>query len=171
MENSMRILKKLKTELICVYAQSLSHIQHFATCGLQPARFLCPWNFPGKNTGIGFHFLLQGIFPTQGSNLHLLSLLHWQADSLPLGATGTNIQSSNSPSGKYPKEIKTLTWKDTCSSMFTAALFIIAKIGRQPVSCNGWMDKEVVIHTHTLEYYLAKLFYITQCLSRFLSTL
>ena len=36
--------------------------------GLQPARRLCPWNSPGKNTGVGFHSLLQGIFPTQGSN-------------------------------------------------------------------------------------------------------
>ena len=40
--------------------------------------------FPGKNIGVGCHFLLQGIFPTQGSNLRLLCLLHWQADSLPL---------------------------------------------------------------------------------------
>ena len=38
---------------------------------LQPTRLLCPWDFPGKNTGVGCHFLLQGIFPTQGSNLHL----------------------------------------------------------------------------------------------------
>ena len=29
---------------------------------------LCPWDFPGKNTGMGCHFLLQGIFPTEGSN-------------------------------------------------------------------------------------------------------
>ena len=39
--------------------------------GLQPTRLLCPWNFPGKSTGVGCHFLLQGIFPTQGSNLGL----------------------------------------------------------------------------------------------------
>ena len=32
----------------------------------------CPWDFPGKNTRMGCHFLLQGIFPTQGSNLRLL---------------------------------------------------------------------------------------------------
>ena len=32
---------------------------------------LCPWNFPGKNTGVCCHSLLQGIFPTQGSNLGL----------------------------------------------------------------------------------------------------
>ena len=35
---------------------------------LGPARFLHPWDFPGKNTEVGFHLLLQGIFPTQGSN-------------------------------------------------------------------------------------------------------
>ena len=40
--------------------------------GLQPARLLCPWNSPGKNTSVGSHSLLQGIFPTQGSNLGLL---------------------------------------------------------------------------------------------------
>ena len=44
--------------------------------GLQPTRVLCPWNSPGKNTGVGCPFLLQGIFQTQGSNLHLSPLLH-----------------------------------------------------------------------------------------------
>ena len=39
---------------------------------------------PGKNVGVGCHTLLQGIFPTQGSNLHLLCLLHWEVDSLAL---------------------------------------------------------------------------------------
>ena len=45
-------------------------------CGLLPARLLCPWDSPSKNTGVGFHALLRGIFPTQGSNLCLLHLLH-----------------------------------------------------------------------------------------------
>ena len=40
---------------------------------------------PGKNTGVDRQALLQGICPIQGSNLRLLSLLHWQAGSLPLG--------------------------------------------------------------------------------------
>ena len=43
---------------------------------------LCLWVFPGKNTGVGCHSLLQGIFPTQGWKL---SLLYWQADSSPPG--------------------------------------------------------------------------------------
>ena len=46
-----------------------------------PVRFLCPRDFPGKNTGVGCHFLLQGIFPTYGLNLRLLHLL----PSLPPG--------------------------------------------------------------------------------------
>ena len=57
--------------------------------GLQPTRLLCPWNFPGKNTGVGCHFLLQGIFLTQGSNL---GLLHWQAGSLPLAIPGKPLR-------------------------------------------------------------------------------
>ena len=36
--------------------------------GLYPARFLCPWNSPGKNTEVGCHSILQGVFPTQGWN-------------------------------------------------------------------------------------------------------
>ena len=44
-------------------------------------QLLCPWDFPGKNTGVGCHFPLQAIFLTQGLNPQLL---HWQVDSLPL---------------------------------------------------------------------------------------
>ena len=56
---------------------------------LQPARLFCPWDFPGKNTGVGFHFLLQGIFPTQKLNLSFPWLLHWQVGSLPLCHLGS----------------------------------------------------------------------------------
>ena len=48
--------------------------------GLWSSRFHCPCYFPGKNTGVGCYFLLQGIFPIQGLNPHLLHLLYWQAD-------------------------------------------------------------------------------------------
>ena len=54
--------------------------------------FLCPCNFSGENTKVGFHFLLQGVFLTQGSNLRFLGLLHWQADSLPLAPPGNEKQ-------------------------------------------------------------------------------
>ena len=57
--------------------------------GLQAARLLSPWDSPGKNTGVGCHVLLLGIFPTQGSNPHLLQ---WQADSLSLSPLGSRDQ-------------------------------------------------------------------------------
>ena len=43
-----------------VCAQWLSPVWLFATCGLQSTRLLCPWDFPGKNTGVGCHFLQTG---------------------------------------------------------------------------------------------------------------
>ena len=42
-----------------------------------PARLLCPWDFPSKNTGVGCHSLLQGIFSTQGLNPFLLCSIHY----------------------------------------------------------------------------------------------
>ena len=57
---------------------------------LQSARFLCPWDSPGKSTGVDGHGLLKGLFPTQGSNLHLC-LLYWQAGSLPLAPSGKHL--------------------------------------------------------------------------------
>ena len=71
--------------------------------GLRPARLLCPWNVPGKNTGVGCHFLLQGIFPTQGSNQGLLRcrriLYHWatwEAGSSSQPLTGNYCESPRS---------------------------------------------------------------------------
>ena len=57
-------------------------LSHISRVGLF-VRLLCPWDSPGKNNGMGYYLLLQGIFPTQGLNPHLLCLLHWQAGSLP----------------------------------------------------------------------------------------
>ena len=53
------------------YEKSLNCVQLYGPHGLQPARLLCPWNSPGKNTVVGSCSLLQGIFPTQGLNLGL----------------------------------------------------------------------------------------------------
>ena len=65
-----------------------SHVWLFATHGLKPAKLICPWNCLGKNTRVACHFLLQGIFQTQGLKPHLLNLLQWQADPLPLAIPG-----------------------------------------------------------------------------------
>ena len=59
--------------LYCCGCISCSDVSNFLQShGLQPVRFLCPWNSPGKNTGVGCHSLLQRIFPAQGLNLGLL---------------------------------------------------------------------------------------------------
>ena len=71
----------------CAHAQSCPTLLQLR--GLYPARHLCPWDFPGKNPGVGSHFLLQGIFPTQQSNPRFL---HWQVDSLPTAPAGKPIQ-------------------------------------------------------------------------------
>ena len=89
---------------VCECAQLLSCVQPFVTSwqcwwwfshlwllrprGLYPSRLLSPWDFPGKNTGVGCHFLFQEIFLTQGSNL---GLLHWQVDSLPTELLGRSM--------------------------------------------------------------------------------
>ena len=57
-------------------------------------RLLCPWDTPGKNTGVGCHTLLQGVVQTWGSNLYPLCLLFLQASSLPLAPPGKHPISS-----------------------------------------------------------------------------
>ena len=61
-------------------------------CGHQPIRLLSPWDSPDKNTGVGCHVILQGIFLTQGIlTLGLLHLLYCQAGSFPLVPPGKPI--------------------------------------------------------------------------------
>jgi len=68
--------------------------------GLQPTRLLLSMGFPGKHSGVVCHFLLQGIFLSQGSNSHLL---HWSKDSLPLSHQG-------SPTSKDKPLIRLKVW-------------------------------------------------------------
>ena len=84
---------------------------------------------------MGCHFLLQGVFPTQGSNLHLL---HWQADSF-----------TTEPLGEPCPPIYVYT-------NFTAEWFIIAKQVKQPqcLSTCEWIN--YMSYTLTIEYYLAR---------------
>ena len=72
----------------CVVAKSCPTLLQLSR--LQPSSLICPWGYPGKNTGMGYHFLLQGIFLTQGLNP---CLLHWQADFLPLSHQGSPLLS------------------------------------------------------------------------------
>ena len=81
------------TRLTYVYAQSCPTLCNPMDCS--PLGSSCPWNFPGKNTGVDCHFLLQGIFPAQGTNLCLLCLLLCQTDSLPLAPPGNLYHTRN----------------------------------------------------------------------------
>ena len=67
----------------------LSHSVMSDSCDSMDCSPPLSWDFPGMTTGIGCHFLLQEIFLIQGSNLHLLHLLYWQAGSLPLSHPGS----------------------------------------------------------------------------------
>ena len=59
-------------EGLCVCAQSLQVVQLCNPMDCSPPGSSCPWDSPGKDTGAGCHALLQGIFPTQGSNPGLM---------------------------------------------------------------------------------------------------
>ena len=85
--------------------------------GLSPTRLLCPWNFPGKNTGVGCHFLFQRIFLTQRSNAGFLRcgqiLGHLRHQGSPLPKTFSRMllvarpqwpQTGNSPNVHLSKE-------------------------------------------------------------------
>ena len=90
---SLNNTANLSLQNVCVCVRSM-HAQSCPTLqphGPQSARVLCAWDFSGKNTGVGSCFLLQGIFPTQGSNQRLLCLLHWQVDSLRLESPGKSV--------------------------------------------------------------------------------
>ena len=78
--------------IVCVCVCVCSVTQSYLTfCDpVEHTRLLCPWDFPGKNIGASCHFLRQGIFLTQESNLCLLCLLNCQADSLPLYHLGSS---------------------------------------------------------------------------------
>ena len=71
------LIRKLRPHMLLLICCSV--ISNFLeTYRLKPTRLLDPWDFPGKNSSMGCHFLLQGMFPTQKSNP---LLLHWQTNS------------------------------------------------------------------------------------------
>ena len=73
--------------------------------GQQPTRFLCPWDFPGKNPGADCHFLLQRIFQTQSPNPHPLGLLIGRQILLPLSHVGSPSSSSTGIFNKLPSSL------------------------------------------------------------------
>ena len=79
----------MEPKITLVVVLFLSHSVVFNSLqsyGLCPPGSCVHGIYSGKNTGVGCHFLLQRVFPTQGSNP---LLLHWQVDSLPLSHQGS----------------------------------------------------------------------------------
>ena len=94
MQTSVKVHLILReTENTFLYIFMCVHTRSLQSCPSPcDPRLLCPWDSPGKNTEMACHALLQGIFPTQGSNSLILCLLHWQAGSLPLALPGKSIK-------------------------------------------------------------------------------
>ena len=139
--------KKLKIELpcalLCSVTQPCPTLCNLMGCS-PPGSSVCGGS-PGKNTGVGCHDLLQGIFSTQGSDL---GLPHCRWVLYYLSHLGNPYDPAIPPLGIFPKKIKTLTQKDIRTFMFTVVLFTIAKIWKQLMSLDRWMDKEAVAYIY-----------------------
>ena len=102
--------------------------------GLQPIRLLCPWDFPGKNTGVGCHFLLQGSSPprdrTQVSRIvgrtqvsRIVGRCFYQ-----LSHQGSQVKVSTKVlpfSGRKPRTSLAGVYREICKKMFIAACFVV----------------------------------------------
>ena len=71
-------MARLPYDLCVCMLSNFIRVQLFATLWTVVHQAPCPWDTPGKSTGVGCHAFLQGIFPTQGLNSRLVCLLHWQ---------------------------------------------------------------------------------------------
>ena len=119
--------------------------------GMWPSRLLCPWHSPGKNTGMGCHFLLQGIFPTQGLNLCLLHcrwifycLSHWGNPSrwLHIKADQTDLNRELNQEWKKQKHILITvarwSWSDPQKRKQAKLCIHCIKYSA------GWMDRKKI---------------------------
>ena len=79
----------LRLTLACMFSDAQSCLTLYNPMDCSPlGSSIHGIDSPGRNTGVGCHALLQGVFPMQGSSLPLLCLLNWQVDSLPLAPPG-----------------------------------------------------------------------------------
>ena len=135
LQKSLAISQKVKTQnyhllqQLCLCAKLLMLVyDSLQPYGSQLARLLCPWGFLGKNTGVGCHPLLHGIFLSQGSNS---CLLHRQEGSLPLAPPG-KPSSNYTPRSNIHKRNENRSTTKTCDMCFTAVLYKIAKRENNP---------------------------------------
>ena len=97
----------LHTDGACICMPScFSCVQLFVTLWTIAHQALCTWESTGKNTRVARHFLLQGIFSTQGSIPGLMCLLCWQMGSLPPETPGKHTKGSGLPIVPPPPNAK-----------------------------------------------------------------
>ena len=105
----------------------------------QGPRLPCPWNSPGKNTGVSCYALLQGIFPIQEKNRCFFCLLNWQAGSLPLAQLDDDNRA----------------YTHTISILGTEGirLFYISYTYLMATKLNSWQKSEKYRFTMSHDYY------------------
>ena len=117
--------------------------------GLKPTRLLHPWDSPGKNTGVGYHFLLQGIFPTQGSNP---GLLHYRQTLYPLSHQDPG---SIPRSGRFTREGIGHPMQYSWASLVAQLVKNLPTMPETWVPYLGWEDpleKETATHSSILTW-------------------
>ena len=110
---------------------------------LQCTRLVCPLDFPGNHMGVDCHFLLQGIFLSQGLNWSLLWLLHWRVDSLPPSHHGSPRNGINLAS--FPSfHLWDLLWLWPWSAVWhlSAALGIVDK-SKDSLLRSPWFESQL----------------------------
>ena len=110
---------------LCVLCH-VSCVHLFATPWIIAHQTPLSWNFPAKNTGVGYHFLLQGIFLTQGSNSVVLFLVLWRLSILfSVMATVTTSTKQRVPAHPHPGQHLSISclFQDSHSNRCEVALF------------------------------------------------
>ena len=105
----------------------LSHVWLFVTLWTIACQALLSMEFSRRDTGVGRYFLFQGIFPTQESNLRLLHLMYWQAESLPLHHLGSLYITCSSNGNLCSWQHKTFEPWAQCPTLVPMVLWFLAK--------------------------------------------
>ena len=117
---------------------------------VQPARLLCPWNSPGQNTGVGSRSLLQGIFPTQGSNPGLPHCRWILDDKRPKSEWCPNSRNP-CPFSKIEHSSHSLAYEISKTIKTNRSHTSVAYICRQSHALSPMLSPSATAHTRYME--------------------
>ena len=141
-----------------MHACVFSHLSCPTLCSpmdCKPSRLLCPWDSPGKNTGVSCHALLQGIFPTQGLNPHLLTSPTLAGGFFTTSATWEAHRFLYKSPYFYPLLLLFMPLRSSILNIFSR-YFCKQSPGGILVHC-----KNVHILTHACTIWLSELFFLS----------